>query len=208
MPNSPKHSFILILLLAFTSNLFGQKEDTFGFTLGLTGGLSLVETSDSIFVSGRANALGEYTESFLIPANTKGNVSSLTARAGMNIPVYKSFNWSIGLNLNAGVGLQMAKDDLKGLAGMYIELPQYAYYRRYGGSFDFAVLLGYRLNLANLNSDMLEAGFEVHFKSSNSLRLSASLVPLSVWGSKSEQFSDANIRANQFGLVFTHYLYK
>ncbi len=65
---------------------------------------------------------------------------------GTHIPIYKNRSWSIGSELNIGIGIQQRLDNHEGnndgLKLITFDFPQYLYYRNYSTSVDFAILFG------------------------------------------------------------------
>jgi hypothetical protein len=138
----------------FTSSINAQ-EDEFSFKYSSYFGLIPISLNTTENVS----EVGSHT--LYRKVEDKSMVISCIINFGANIPLYKTKNWSLGVNPNVGIGGQMDIIQYGALPALCFDFPQYIYYKNYKNSFTYSFLLGYKFSfMGYLPYQVPMAGFE------------------------------------------------
>jgi hypothetical protein len=140
-----KLTLIILLFISIFGANAQDKTDKFKFHYDVTLGVLPIK------ISGTMNTANSNSDPVYKFVDTTGIMGNFGLHIGMNIPFYRTENWSIGANVNAGVGRIGSFRAAEGLNSYTLDFPQYIYYRNYKSSFDYSVLVGYKHTIAGLN---------------------------------------------------------
>lgn len=189
---------ILICLSSFWQVSYSQNSpDGIGFIVSADLGIQPMHLSGQWDVDNISSAnVYVYTDTLSIVGYAMG-------RFGINIPVYKTRNWSAGVKLNCGIGMQGGLKAADGIAGFMTDFPQYAYYRNYSTPLDFSVKMGYKYTRGAIHNHLIMAGVEFNVNEEVSIGFYSSLFKYKYYTYFTNGELKPSIKISEFGISFT-----
>lgn len=170
----------LALILGGLPQANGQETDKFSVTVDATTALLPMRLTGTLDVGNRSETIIDNKAIVSHPVYRHVDTLALAyngiAHVGMNIPFYRAENWSIGTKLSLGLGIMRGLRAAEGINSLVFDFPEYLYYRNYGSSFDFSILLGYKLSVAALPYSLPLLGLDVHIDELSAFRIYGSPV--------------------------------
>lgn len=138
--------------------------------------------------------------------DTLSMLAGITLQVGVNVPFYRTSNWSTGAKLYAGAGYHENVTAAEGAKGFMYDFPQFLYYRNYKGKIDYTLLMGYKYTNAALSYQLALAGVEFELKNRTSVRLHGSLNSYKYYMQFTDGRTKPAVEFRDFGISFIAYL--
>lgn len=201
-----KRSLLLcaLLLILFIPEIKAQRgPDRFKATFNFSVGVLPIKLSGPMDVGdGDGNIIS------VLPVYRQVDTTSVVVSGimyfGLKIPFYRSDSWSVGVNLNAGVGRHQGVIAADGLTAYVLDFPQYVYYRNYRTNFDYSFLLGYKYTRAPLPYHLVMAAFEYHLNEHHGFRFYGSLFRYKYYMLLSNGDLKPMVKIGEFGITYTY----
>lgn len=187
----------LIILMTITAGQL-QAQDPDRFRISSAFNFGFMPTA----ISGVSNDAEIFGEPIYRKVDTTGFSANINAQLGVNIPLYRTREWSVGVKLNAGVGFIAGIKANEGLSSLALDFPQFGYFRHYGGAVDFAVLLGYKYTRMALPYQLMLIGGELFLSDHHSVRLYGSLFRYKYYAEYTDGRLVPMLKIGEFGLVY------
>jgi hypothetical protein len=158
-----KITLIILCLFAYLGANAQSDTDEFKIHYGIVAGILPVK------LSGITNTAANNKPPSYRRVDTTGIMGNFELLFGVNLPLYRTTNWSIGANLNAGAGRLGSFRAAEGLDSYILDFPEFLYYRNYASTIDFSVFAGFKHTRAPLNFTLPIAGFGINEENSTFL---------------------------------------
>lgn len=195
----------LLAILGFSSQGYAQ-DDEFKIYSGLNVGLLPIKVSGVIDVGEGGSSV---SGSSLIPTkpvfrwvDTTSLVMNFIGHVGASIPVYKTDNWSLGLKLGAGLGIEKGVRAAEGFYALALDFPEFIYYKNYKGRFEYTLMAGYKYTRATLPYHLIMGGFEFDVKDDTHIRLYGSISRYNYYSLFTDGTLEPSVRIREFGLAY------
>ena len=120
---------------------------------------------------------------------------------GLNIPFYRTNNWSVGAKINAGIGYQYGIGT-ENFSSLFFDFPQYVYFRNYKKEFDYTVFAGYKQTIAPISSGLFLVGCDINLGNRTALRFYLSPYRQTYYSELTNGDIKPAIRIIEFGFGF------
>jgi len=188
--------FFLSILIIFKLNLI-HAQDEFAVFTGASVGFVPFKMSGTLDV-GNISSTPIFRH-----VDTTGLLTNIIIHLGINIPFYKSENFSIGTKLNLGLGYQYSIKNLEGLSEtFFFDFPEYLYYRNYKTKFDYSVLLGYKYNRNVLPYQLFLIAFDWNIGENDQIRLYGSPFSYNYYSQYTNGEIKPLVKIREFGISF------
>jgi hypothetical protein len=198
--------YIFIALCTLFQNAFAQDEFRFHYSIG--SGLTTIKLTSTEDVGDGTTTIIDNNIVPLAPnfknITAKGKLASPSITAGFSLPIIKNNNWSVGVNINAGLGSWVPISNSDGLLSpINVDLPEYIYYRNYKNKIDYSLMLGYRYTYTVLPTQHILGAVEVCLFDDNYLRLYTTLNRYNYYVYYSNGESKPVLGFSEIGLTLT-----
>lgn len=204
---------VCLVIVGITTAAVAQKSewqvDKFGVTYGSTISVVPIELSG---IMDKGTGWATHIHNSYVTENpeygiqdTLSILAGISVNVGLNIPLYRSTNWSVGTKLNAGIGYHENVTAAEGVKGLIYEFPQFIYYRNYKSKVDYTLLVGYKYTKAPLSYHLPLAAVEVGIRENLAVRLHGSLTSYNYYIQFTDGRTKPAIKYHDFGISFVVY---
>lgn len=209
-----KNLLICFLMITVIFSAEAQKKkkkewqsDNFGFTFSQSFGILPIKLSglmeNSYGSSTIINGQPVKDKPDYAIKDTTGVMTSIAVLGGLNIPFYRTQNWSMGAKLNVGIGYLKNLVAAEGLEGLMYDFPQFLYYRNYKNKFDYSLLLGYKYTAAALPYQLALGGIEFNINNKGAIRLYSGLNSDKYYRYFTDGRTEPALWLKEFGITIT-----